>query len=247
MLILAQMPIPPPPGITSPGESKQNTSGGCGGLDWLLAAATFLIAAIVTYIATGRWPGKTQAQGNPPPESTDTAVSAFVKSDDGLITVALFYTLHNNLYEAVSVGVDYLKRIGMLYPDELDLPDPMFNQFTRLETPGPNTVHPHRPLPDPDVGYGEFPHTLIEEPGTHPSLYPEGATPDVFLREGLAPREATAGSRGVELWMRHQDAPPGEDGVNLNLDADRGFNDRCWRVTPGRSITQNPVSVQVLA
>lgn len=226
----------------SPVPGNNQTQGACN-IIGLIILITTIIGLFIYREAAGRWPWESEAQAQPPPSSSQAALTTFVESDSALVMVSFFYHLHNALYVSVSTGVTELKRIGVLYPDELDLPEPMFKQFTRLMTSGQDTAHPRRPLPDPDVNYGVFPRTQIEEPGTFPSPYPEGATPSAFLRKGL---EASVSNQGVKLWLRHQDSPSSEDDINLNLDADRGFEHPCWRIAAGRSITENPVSVEVL-
>jgi hypothetical protein len=164
-----------------------------------------------------------------------------MNSDDALKTVSYFYNAHTVLALALAAGLKGMKRAGLLYPDELDLMEKSFSQFTALPESSP---YPHRPVADADSSYLEPPSSAIEEPGTHPSAFPAGATPDAFLID--SPQELpTVGRVGVELWLRHQ-STPGPDRESRNADADRGEGHLCWGVAPGRSIANNPVPVTIL-
>ena len=200
---------------------------------------------IIYKLATGRWPWETTPTTEDPSTSKE-ALTTFVQSDDALTMVPFLYHLHNTINETASVGVRYLMRIGLLYPEESDLAEDMFSQFTTLPTPGSETRYPRRPMPRPDIDFENWPTSPIEEPGTRPSRVPAGATPDAFLRAGQGPPDATIVGGGVELWQQLQDAGPDDGGINLNLDADRGYDDHCWRARSGASITTNPILVEAL-
>jgi len=237
-------PMAPTPGSPTPGNDTKS-DGGCGVLGAILLAIT-IVGLIIYKLATGRWPWETDPPAQTPGTSQE-ALTAFVQSDDALTMVPFLYHLHNTINETASVGVRYLKRIGLLYPEESDLAESMFSQFTQLSTFDSDTIHPHRPLPDPAIDFENWPTSPIEEPSRWPSLFSAGATPGAFLRDGQGPPEATVESGGVDLWHQQQDVGPSDGGINLNLDADRGYDDHCWRVRPGASITTNPIPVEALA
>jgi hypothetical protein len=233
-------PTEPPNPTPDPTPGKDTQGSSCG----LFVLAALLVMSIVGLIiwklAVGRWPWESSAQAENPGESSQ-ALSNFLKSDNALMTVSYFYHAHTHLALAIAAGLKTLKRVGLLYPDELDLMELSFNQFTTLPDGG---SYPHRPVADADSSYLEPPTSAIEEPGTHPSAFPAGATPDTFLSApGALPTVARV---GAELWLQHQ-SPPGPNQENRNSDADRGDGHLCWRITPGGSIANNPVPITVLA
>jgi hypothetical protein len=236
--------LPPTQPGPAPGEDRSG-DGGCGVAVLCIILAITIIGLIVFKLVAGRWPWET-GTSDPPPGSSSAALSSFLGSDDALIMAVGFYKAHTSLYDAVSLGLYNLKRVGLLYPDELNLSESTFKQFTAV--PAQDPAHPHRSMPDPDIGYLELPISPIEEPGTTPSPYPVRATPAVFLRGMPGIVLPTVGSVGAELWLSHREPPgPGGDAINLNADADRGHRHLCWRVSPGFSITANPVPVSILA
>ncbi len=245
-------PTLPPAQPTMPGQETTGGDGGC-----LLAIAIIVLAltiiGIIIYISN-------QDEAESPDEATATGLSeselkaaaikleAFLGSDEALIMVSGFYHAHSMLHTAMVIGRDNLARAGLVYPDEVDLLTSTFRQFTSLQASGGDTTYPHRPMPHADVGYLDMPSSPIEEPGTRPSRYPAGATPNVFLHGAPGGLFPTVGATGAELWLKHRDSPNNSDGDrdNLNCDADRGEDHPCWRVSPDSSLGAQPVRVEIL-
>lgn len=175
-----------------------------------------------------------------PPASSAQALDNFLRAEETLRLVAGMWHLENLLHEASVTGLRHLKQTGFLYPDQLDVYEPMFGQFTKIPTGISTSYYPRRALAAPSTGYLQYPTSAIENPGRIPSPYPAGATPSVLLH-GLP----ALGARGARAWHELFTPANGET-ANLDLDADRGFDHRCWRVAPGGSVLNDPVPVQQL-
>jgi hypothetical protein len=186
----------------------------------------------------GKWPWELII--SIPPSSSAQALDDFLRAEETLRLVAVMWHLENLLHEATVAGLRYLKQTGFLYPDQLDLYEPTFGQFTRIPPGVSASNYPRRALANPSTGYLTYPTSAMENPGRTPSPYPAGATPSVLL-DGLP----ALGARGADAWHELFTPPNGET-ANLDLDADRGFDHRCWRVAPGGSVLNTPVPVQQL-
>jgi hypothetical protein len=147
------------------------------------------------------------------------------------------YDLHNRCWEALNAAAWYLARTGLIYPDEL-LSRKVFAGF--LTTP-PSGGWPRKQVADPAEQSHLYPTTAIEQPAVNPA-YPPGSKPDVFVgRPGIA-EISTAGGLSLHLW--EQTASGNLDGVNFDMDSDRGLDHACWNVSG--SINDTPIGVITL-
>jgi hypothetical protein len=212
----------------------------------IIIAIVIVILGIIIYKALGGpLPWGDDPPVDPPPASSPESLDEFLRSEYALLLVVGLSHVENLLYEAAVTGLHHLKRTGFLYPDQLDLYDPAFGQFTKVPAGISASNYPRRPLPDPSSGYLQWPTSAMENPRRSPSPYPAGATPSALLR-GLPGLELPVlGTRGAAAW-HELFTPPNGKTVNLNLDADRGYTHGCWRVAPGGSISTDPVLVQHL-
>ncbi|MGP4009868.1 hypothetical protein [Streptomyces sp. 4N124] len=231
---------PPTPGGV-PAVQGQVSDNGCFGLGLLILCLGIVAVVITIFILTS---DDEDEQGNP--TVTMEALTAFLESDDACRVVANTYNARVYLHEIASICLQSFKRIGLLYPEEADLGNWRFAQFTELPAE-PGLAHPHRPSSDESAEYLLWPTSPIEEPTTNPSHYPPSSTPDVFLSGIPNAASPTVGEFGAEVWLRHQDgAVPQDSDINLNADADRGYAAACWRVAPGQSINHDPIPVETL-
>lgn len=236
---------PPLPDATADPENHRpggsTDEGGCGGLGLLLLILT--IIGIIIYVLV-----KAKDDPNDPPNEEDPGavqarLAAFFTSDEALKLVPRFYQVQDGLFGAANRGVDYLQKIGMLYPGEKNLAEDSYRKLTNIERPPVRVIH--TPNRDPDTGFAAFPSSPVELPVDFHPQFKLGATPAAFIH-GQPPSAPGVGALGIEMWTRHLE-DPNADSVNHNLDADRGPSDGCWRVQPGTSITDNPLAIKTLA
>lgn len=236
---------PPLPDVTAdpenhrPGTSSEE--GGCGGLGLLLLAITIIGIIIYVLIKAKDDPDNPPNEENP--EVLRARLATFFSSNEALKLVLRLYQVQDGLLGAANRGLDYLQKIGMIYPEEKNLTEDRYRQFTNIERPPVRVIH--RPNPDPDTGFADFPLSPIELPVDFHPQFGLGATPSAFIH-GQPPSAPGAGALGIEAWTRHLE-DPNADSASHNLDADRGPNDPCWRVLSGTSITANPVAISTLA
>jgi hypothetical protein len=227
------------PPTTGGAVGAQGKVGDNGCFSLFLVLLCLTIIGLVIYLLTE------DSSSGESPSSSQQALTTFLESDNAGKVAAYAFHAHTQLYEAASILLQHFKRVGLLYPDELDLTDPLFAQFTEL--PAKPGAYPSTPDAIEGNQHLLWPSSPIEEPTEDPSLYPPSSTPAVFLEGTPGEPSPTVGEFGAEIWLRHQDAviPEGSD-VNLNADADRGFGYRCWRVRRGHSINENPIPTQTL-
>jgi hypothetical protein len=181
--------------------------------------------------------------GDEPAGSAQQKLESFLASDDALKAVAVFFHLDTRLHAAIASGQHRLKEVGLIYPDHLDLQEPIFKQFTVIP-PGPTMAgFPHRPMSDPDLTCLQWPSSPIENPAMVPSPYPAGAAPGAFLHGVPGDPMTAVGPVAARHWLDTL-RPLDPDDINVNLDSDRGLRQRCWRLAVGSSIDDDPVQVQ---
>ncbi|WP_406423545.1 hypothetical protein OHA59_49865 [Streptomyces sp. NBC_01589] len=242
-------PMDPGTGSTDPSMGPPTTGGvvgaqgqvsdnGCFSLFLVFLCLTIIGIVIFLLVSDDSSSGEN-------PSSSHQALTNFLESDNASKVAAYAFHAHTQLYESTSILLQHFKHIGLLYPDELDLTDPLLAQFTQL--PEKLGVYPSTPDPAEGNEHLLWPSSRTEEPTEDPSLYPPSSTPNIFLEGKPGGPSATVGEFGAEVWLRHQETTNPEDSdINLNADADRGFGHACWRVTDGHSIDQNPIPTEIL-
>ncbi|MEU6484313.1 hypothetical protein [Streptomyces sp. NPDC046887] len=215
----------PPPVVT--GEVSDN---GCSSLGLVILCIT--IIGIVIYLAVSD-----DDESGENPQTSQEALTNFLESENSCKAVAYAYHAHTGLWEAASRLTEAYKRIGLLYPDELDVDDAV---FARLTTAPDHKTRPFTAVPGSWVDGHPYhylawpPHADIEQPSED---YLVMDTPESMLTGNPHAGPVTTGQFAAEVWLRHQDDPaPGAHDVNLDADADRGYAHPCWRAAPGGPI-----------
>lgn len=246
-------PSGPPGGVGSapPASDANSNSNPFDDIPWwawvLFGVCIALVAAC--YLTGLCAPAKKDPYPGPfqgPDEQTNAGqLKQYLTSDEALASVKTMFDLHCQLYSAAVQSLYVLKLLGLVYPDEIDLGDPNFAQFTRAIPEGEIPL-PRRPIAQPDrflaipLSDPELPSAIVSHFGTN-------ATPDAFLSGPVQAGGSTLETYGFELWAT--EATGGESeirSINRDLDGDRGELHACWQVTPGQSIADNPVPVDLL-
>jgi hypothetical protein len=152
------------------------------------------------------------------------------------------YNFHLLLWQAFDLAFAYLAATGLIYPDDLIMSSPLYQQF--VTTPS-RSAWPHRPEPQPADTYHLDPTSPIEQPAATVPPFPSSAPPSALLAAWLTgDKQHTVlpiAQRLLLQILRHE-----SDSENYDLDADRGFLHPCWECAPGTSIAAPVLSVKVL-
>ncbi|SOD88018.1 hypothetical protein [Streptomyces sp. Ag109_G2-15] len=133
------------------------------------------------------------------------------------------------LWEALGKASANLSGCGVISPDGR-LNFPLYRQYLRV----PKVFGPHRPEADPVTTFYRYPPTPLEHPINDAASFPTGSSPSDFLDLSSA--------EFVNLWTQISEGA--SDVSDLDLDADRNFNHKCWS-TVGL-IDDDPVGVKIL-
>ncbi|ASL62716.1 hypothetical protein [Bacillus cereus] len=170
---------------------------------------------------------------NNPVAINKSQLVAMANNDQMVQIIYQFYNLHNHLWEIMYSAYEYLAKYGLIYPDTL-LNLKAYKQFIKI----PETrSYPHRSEIKMDNNYVMYPSSPIENPAQIASTYSIGSSPEVFSGS-----QGPAISIAMQLWSGLNME---NEGTNLDLDADRGFNHPCW--TSDNSIHDDPVNVVILS
>jgi hypothetical protein len=236
---------------TQPGLGDSHKSGGGACLAILLAIITVGIALLIYCI--GKWTtGKKckasdfvdEFQGSQEPDPTaPTGISQqqlteLTDPDAAAHVVRELFNVQMLLWQGFDAALAYLAVAGLVPPDDLLLPSPLYQQF--LKTP-PRELWPLLEEPDPIETYHLDPSSNLELTETN-SPFPPGHTPASFLVSwSSGPNTGTVG-----LGLLGQILRGDQDSTNYDLDADRGWVHPCWDLTAGTSITDPTLSVEIL-
>jgi hypothetical protein len=141
-------------------------------------------------------------------------------------------------WQAFDLSLAYLTVTGLIYPDDLLITSPLYQQFLRVPQ---RNAWPHSEEPDPQTTYHLDPVSPVEGPATV-IPFPVNATPTRLLAPWPSDYDHAAASVAVPFLRR---LFLDQDDINLDLDADRGFEHPCWGLATG-SIHDPILAVQIL-
>jgi hypothetical protein len=228
---------------TQPGTGDKSSSSGAICLA-ILAVVTLLIAALIICIGLLTTEGKCTPKrvwetivgaggdNDPPTAATAQTLVAAAGSGDGAQLVKEFTKVQGAIWQGLSQARTFLATIGLIYPTPTQLSTPLFQQFASTPNVGAG-VWPRREPPDEFDSYTDAPTTPVEQPAGNSPMPPQ-VDPGYIV-------DQLPGWIG-ELVIHFFDEP-----VNMDLDADRGLRHRCWDLQPGTHITDQPLSVRLLA
>lgn len=226
----------PPGGGASKADSEESKSKTCwAGLLAALVAIGIVLLCIFTLgaVCGGGSPKKDPSFPEPQPGTNGQALTAFAATNEAVHLCDVLEQLQQYLWQGFSDAADYLAVYGIIYPNELQLLQPVHAQF--ISAP-PSMPFPHRASIQPNAGYETPPATSIEHTAGGPSPYTPPATPASYV----------AGAVRIALALWQQMARGDADSANLDQDADRDNGQHCWDIAEG-SINDDPVPVVVLA
>ena len=244
------VPVGADTGPTQPSSGDSKSSGGdiCGLI--LLVVITLGIALLIYCI--GKWttgekcdPGEffdgVQDSDEPDPRAptnvTQQKLESLADPKAAAHLAQEMFQIQMTLWQGFDLALAFLAVTGLVYPDDLLLPSPLYQQF--LLTPKPGSW-PHREDPKALDNYHLAPATPIEEPGAD-APYPALETP-ASIAQKFHPH--SAGAIAAELI---RDLITGQTpSRNFDLDADRGFRHLCWNVAPNTSISDPVLNVGML-
>jgi hypothetical protein len=186
----------------------------------------------------GSSPPKDPSFPEPQPGTNGQALTAFAGTDRAVHICDVLEQLHQYLWQGFSDAADYLAVFGIIYPNDLQLLQPVHAQFTASPPAAP---FPHRAAAQPNAGYESAPATPVENSAGGAPQHPPFVTPAGYVGSALYPG---AVSRALGLW--EQLARGDVDSFNLDMDADRDVGQHCWDIGAG-SINDDPVPETALA
>ncbi|MTV40685.1 hypothetical protein [Duganella radicis] len=226
----------PPGGAPSKSDSEETKSKTCwAGLLVALIAIGIVLLCIFTLgaVCGGGSPKKDPSFPEPQPGTNGQALSAFAATDEAVHICDVLAQLQMYLWQGFSDAADYLAVLGIIYPNALQLLQPVHAQFTVMP---PSAPFPRRASAQPNAGYETAPLTPVEHVAGGPPPHPPLSTPDHYV---------TAAVRlANNIW--EQLARGDFDSPNLDMDADRDAGHHCWDIATG-SINDDPVPEVALA
>lgn len=236
---------------TDVGVGDSHKTGGDACVAILVAIITIGIALLIYCI--GKWSLDKECevsdfvdefQGSEEPDPTaptgvgQQELTAMAKPEAAAHVVQELFNLQLLLWQGFDVALSYLAVSGLVYPDDLLLPSPLYQQFLRTPERG---EWPHREEAAPEDTFHLDPASPIEAPDAGPP-FPAGHAPASFVVSWSSGHSAGPVA-AILLGQILND----EEGTNLDLDADRGFLHACWDVAPGTSVQDPVLDVELLA
>lgn len=237
-------------GQPSTADSEKSSGGACLGI--LLALITIGIALLIYCI--GKWSLDKKCdvddfinefQGSEEPDPTaptgvgQQELTAMAKPDAAAHVAQELFNLQMLIWQGFDAALAYLAVTGLVYPDDLLLPSPLYRQF--LSSP-PREEWPLREESASRETYHLDPSSPTEAPA-EPSPFPAGHAPTSFVVGWSSGHTASSVAAALLGQILHGD----EDTTNYDLDADRGFLHACWSVAPGTSIADPVLTVTGLS
>lgn len=227
---------PPGGGASSKSDSEETKSKTCwAGLLVALIAIGIVLLCIFTLgaVCGGSSPKKDPSFPDPQPGANGEALTAFAATPEAVHICDVLEQLQNYLWQSFSDAADYLAVLGLIYPNALELAQPVHAQFTSAPASAP---FPHRASVHADAGYEAPPITPIEHSAGGAPPFPLLATPASYV----------TGALRISLPLWEQLARGDADSPNLDMDADRDSGHHCWDIAAG-SINDDPVPELALA
>ncbi|TFW29476.1 hypothetical protein [Duganella callida] len=227
----------PPGGAPSKAaDSEETKSKTC--WTFCVMALVFVLVVLACIFSFGAMcgadkPKKDPSFPDPQPGTNGQALAAFAATGDAVRICDALEQLQLCLWQGFSNAADYLAVFGIIYPNALQLLQPVHAQFTSAP---PLSAFPHRAAAQPNAGYETAPATAIEHKAGGPPPYAALTTPADYV--------ARAARRALGLW--EQIARGETDSANLDMDADRDAGHHCWDIAAG-SIDDDPVPEVALA
>ncbi|MGO4449090.1 hypothetical protein AB4Y96_09195 [Phyllobacterium sp. TAF24] len=240
------------PSDPSQSDSKKKSGNAC------LAILAFILLIVVVLIALliyciGQWTtghkcvvsdffdalqGSEEPDPRAPNSVSQQQLTAMADPEAaGHITLELF-SIQMMLWQGFDAAAAFLSVTGLIYPDELLMPSPLYQQF--LTTPAA-TGWPHKAENSPENTYHLYPVSTTEQPTAANAQYPPNQSPVSFAVYWSYDQQRSAALIGHDLLgqiMRGDFHSQNED-----LDADRGYRHPCWEVAAGTSINDTVLSV----
>lgn len=239
---------------TQPGGADSGKSSGNACLAILLVIITVAISLLIYCI--GKWSiGKKcevqdfidEFQGSEKPDPraptgiSQQELTAMTKPEAAAHVVQELFNTQMLLWQGFDAALAYLAVTGLVYPDDLLMPSPLYQQFVLTPV---RSAWPHREEANPADTYHNDPSSAIEQAAASDAPFPPNQAPTSFVMLWSADRQHSAGAICENLLG--QILRGDVDSQNYDLDADRGFRHPCWNVAPGTSIHDPVLSVDVI-
>jgi hypothetical protein len=248
------IPLDPDMQPSKPGKADSKNSGGLICLAILLVILT--LGLVLLFYCIGKWstegdcdPGDLfdTLQGSEAPDpraptgiTQEELTTMSSPQAAGHLAQELF-NMHMLLWQGMDTALEFLAVSGLVYPDSLLMPSPLYTQF--LTTP-PRPGWPLREDAKPLESYHSDPSGPVEQPAAASAPLPPGMGPASFV--GGAPASHANGAVSLATGLLRQILAGAPDSDNFDLDADRGFHHPCWDLAPGTSITAPVLAVEIL-
>ncbi len=233
----------------TPGEISRSHSKKAGFTACLIGLAIIILIVLVLLglliYCIDKWAGETKCVASDyfddvVPSKPNVSQQQFTAMSDpkaaGHIVLELF-SVQMMIWQGFDLAASFLAVTGLIYPDELLMPSPLYQQFLKTPTAA---NWPHKSETLPEETYHLYPASLIEQPSTT-DPFPPNQSPIAFAVYWSLDQRQNAAIVGYDLLgqiIRGDVAQKNED-----LDADRGYRHPCWEVAPGTSINDPVLSV----
>jgi hypothetical protein len=234
-----------------PSSSKSSAGGAC--LAVLLAIGIFIG---VTFVIFAIWcldrrlrekdcdPGDFLDTANPPPDPRDPAVThaeltVLREPENCGRLLQNVFQLQMRLWQGFESARAFLTVTGLIYPTAEAMGQQLHRQFLQ---PRETSAWPRREDPQADKNYHRYPTTPPEQPAIA-EVFPSFRPPEWLLHPDPVDNEFAVAQIAIEAFraVHDLDAP-----FNLDGDADRAHHHPCWSVSPGTSIADPVLSVDLL-
>jgi hypothetical protein len=150
------------------------------------------------------------------------------------------FQLQMRLWQGFEGARAFLTVTGLIYPTKEALALPLHRQFLQ---PRETSDWPLREDPQAEQTYHRFPTTSPEQPTIAGEVFPSSRPPEWLLHPDPIDNDFAVSQIAVEAFRAVHDL---DARFNLDGDADRGHHHPCWSVSPGTSINDAVLSVDLL-